>query len=255
MPFNPTDPDLGNDAVDAGMDVMTGGEPAAQLDQWINYALDELARRTSTIFGISATASAAAVRSGLGLAQDAIGGLVFTSPGLNRIVYAAAGVTTGTELARQAVVDTKATQSDLLNVYDGLLSPNVYNRNITWARRAVVVGDNGALGYVASKRALKQDFSAPEWTPEQMLQFPVLHYRYRAAVARERRGEGTAATEIGTIADDLHDLGLTEFVIYEDGIATGVHYELIGLAAMWLAQKAYELAADNAARLDALEGE
>lgn len=127
-------------------------------------------------------------------------------------------------------------------VLDGLslgqLNPGVYGRNITWTRRAVWIGDNGELGYASSKRATKQNFEAPDWTVEQLMSVPILHYRYRAAVYRERAGGRHAAVEIGTIADDLHTLGLWEFVIYEDGKPEGVHYELLGLAALWLAQEA-----------------
>ena len=143
------------------------------------------------------------------------------------------------------------------SAYNGNLAAGVYDRPITWTRRAVWVGNNGQIGWASSKRATKQNFAAPEWTPEQLMQIPILHYRYRAAVNAERRGEGRAAIEIGTIADDLHALGLWEFVTYEgrgeDAKPEGVHYELLGLAALWLAQRAYELAADNARRLDALE--
>ena len=120
------------------------------------------------------------------------------------------------------------------------------------------------MGIVAADA--KRDFEAPDWTVEQMCQVPILHYRYRAAVAAQQAGEiERAAVEIGSIADDLHELGLWEFVIYEgrgeDAVPAGIHYELLSLAALWLGQRLagmhLELAASHAAlaqRVTALEG-
>lgn len=43
----------GPDATAAGFYTSTGTEPAADLDAWVNYALDKIAQRTSAITPIS----------------------------------------------------------------------------------------------------------------------------------------------------------------------------------------------------------
>lgn len=137
---------------------------------------------------------------------------------------------------------------------DGRLNASVYGREITSTRRSAWISSGGDLGYASSSRYKKQDFSDPELTLEQVLGIPVTLYRYRKAVAAERRGEGKAATEIGTIAEDLHDLGLWPFVMYVEGKPVGVHYELLALAAIRGVQHLAMRQDDLDRRLSALEG-
>ncbi|NYD65981.1 hypothetical protein [Agromyces atrinae] len=141
----------------------------------------------------------------------------------------------------------------LPNLEAGRLSPLPWDRPITWTRRAAYMGNNGQilLGHVESTRASKTDLANVEWTREQLQAIPVLHYRYIAELQKQAEDpDYHVSLELGTIAEDLHDLGLWEFVHYEghgeSAIPSGVHYELLGLAALRLAQLQGE-------RLDALE--
>lgn len=147
----------------------------------------------------------------------------------------------------------------------------VWVRDVSaYTRAAVWMGFPGQvlLGFAPSTRASKTDIRAVDLTLEQLRAIPVIFYRYLAAIAREKDEPGfKAATEIGTIADDLHELGLWPFVMYEqdkhgrtvidkrtkDAIPRGVHYELLGLAAIRLGQLAHDRLDDLEQRLAKIE--
>lgn len=141
---------------------------------------------------------------------------------------------------------------------DGRLNSVVYGREITSTRRSAWVQSNGLLGWASSSRHKKQNIRPAELTLEQLRAIPVVLYRYRRAVAAERAGSiDHAPTEIGTIAEDLHDLGLWQFVSYEghgeDAKPAGVHYELLALAALSLGQQLADRIDRIEERLAALE--
>lgn len=139
------------------------------------------------------------------------------------------------------------------NIANGLLNAAPWDRNITWTRRAAWLGNDGSitLGNTSSTRATKQNIRPADLARDALRAIPVVLYRYKAEVRKERRrGDYRAATEIGTLADDLHALGLWQFVIYEgrgeDAVPVSVHYELLGLAGIALAQ----ILADDYDRLE-----
>lgn len=107
------------------MALVAGAAAANTLDTEINLTRDYIAQRTNTVTPISnggtGATNASAARTALGVpataaaigaAADGIGtGLRFTSPGFNRLVYDAPGVTGGTELARQDDVSSRVSKS------------------------------------------------------------------------------------------------------------------------------------------------
>ncbi|MCI2959555.1 hypothetical protein MN032_17865 [Agromyces atrinae] len=143
--------------------------------------------------------------------------------------------------------------TSIQNLEAGKFSTLPWDRPITWTRRAAWLGNNGEIliGHTDSTRAVKQDIEPVEWTTEQLRAIPVLHYRYIVEVQKQIEDPTYhVALELGTIAEDLHDAGLWEFVVYEGhgaaAVPVGVHYELLGLAAIKLSQHAHD-------RLDAFE--
>lgn len=133
-----------------------------------------------------------------------------------------------------------------------------YNNDITSTRRAAWLQADGTLGHASSSRYKKQDMRPAELTLEQLRGIPVILYRYRKAVAAERAGTiDHAPTEIGTIAEDLHALGLWQFVMYEghgdEAKPVGVHYEILSLAALSLGQQLADELDTIKERLDRLE--
>ena len=256
---------IGDAAAAAGMAVLTGGEDAATLDEEVNRTRDYIAQRTSTVQpvnkGGTGATSAAAARANLGAAAAADVATSLAGKAATGHKHTTGDITSGVlPIARggtgaSSIDGARASLDVAPNIaYYGGFRRDVWDRNITGQRRSAWIEDAGGtinLGHTASTRASKQNIRPVGLTEQQLRAIPVVLYRYRAEVDRERSEPGyRAATEIGTIADDLHDLGLWHFVVYEgrgdDARPVSVHYELLGLAALALAQQL-------AGRLDALE--
>lgn len=112
---------------------------------------------------------------------------------------------------------------------DGKFAPGVYDRGLGTNTRAAYIREDGALGYRTSSRRFKTDIETFTPDAEALRQIRAVVYR--------RTDEG-AGIEHGVIAEELHDLGHHWLVIYdEEGKPLSVAYELIGLAALALAQQ------------------
>lgn len=102
--------------------------------------------------------------------------------------------------------------------------------------------DGGRVGHVPSSRRFKQDEAPAMLDPAQLLALQLVTFRYIAAV--EELGDD-ADHEIGLIAEDVHDLGMTWLVYYDaDGLPYGIRYERLALALLPMVQS---LCADVAA--------
>jgi hypothetical protein len=110
-------------------------------------------------------------------------------------------------------------------VFGGLLDSNdTYSNEITTTRRAMWMSSAGVFGYAPSSRTKKQDITSATLDPEAILSIEPKLFRYIKAV--EEFGED-APTELGMIAEDLHDAGLTHLDDYDDdGIIQGIHYSM-----------------------------
>ncbi|KAK2701927.1 hypothetical protein QYM36_019428 [Artemia franciscana] len=161
----------------------------------------------------------------------------------------------------QALIDSafSSRDADISYVQAGNMTSAVYNRDLGGVtRRATWVSNGGALGYASSLREHKQDIAPAGLAREVLTQIPVVQYRYKAQVALQQQNpEHHVAVEIGTLADDLHALGLWQFVTYDghgEGAAPqGVHYELLGLAAIALGQILADELDTVRERLDSIE--
>lgn len=113
----------------------------------------------------------------------------------------------------------------------GLRSTGVYNNLLTSSFRVVYVSSvngPGDLGYVPSSRQFKQDIADAELPPEVWRALRLVTFRYIAAVAE--LGD-QAEVEWGLIAEEVHDLGLTWLVDYDEfGKPFGIKKESIALA-------------------------
>jgi len=111
--------------------------------------------------------------------------------------------------------------------------------------QTVVTNASGYLGYASSTKRVKQDIKKADITAAQGLALVATSFRYKKDV--EDLGEDAQPT-IGLIAEDLHDAGLTQFVIYDaKGKPLGIHYERAWIALIPVIQ-------DIDTRLKKLEG-
>ena len=134
-----------------------------------------------------------------------------------------------------------------VNVGGYVYTPAGYGYDITYTRRSAWLGNDGRLGYASSSREKKTNIRDAKIDPKAVLAIVPRLFKYRAEVAKNRKDpDYEAATEFGAIAEELHDLGLTEVVFYEDGKPAGIHYDLLGLLAIVAAQSVNT-------RVDALE--
>jgi hypothetical protein len=125
-----------------------------------------------------------------------------------------------------------------------LRADGVYSLGLgTW--QSVVTNATGYLGFASSTKRVKQDIKKADITAAQGLALVATSFRYKKDV--EDLGEDAQPT-IGLIAEDLHDAGLTQFVIYDaKGKPQGIHYERAWIALIPVIQ-------DIDTRLKKLEG-
>jgi hypothetical protein len=154
---------------------------------------------------------------------------------------------------------------------DNLGQVRIRHDKISGVLGVVLRQDSGGILYLtSSSRRYKVGITDHELDLDALRQIRSVRFRDltgikdAAIAAAEARGEVPtdadveAATEgaswyYGAIAEEVHELGLTELVTYEDDPdhpgrqrPNGLRYELFGLAAM-------QLVRDQAARIDALE--
>jgi len=237
---------IGDDAAAAGMELVSGSTDLVKNGaDHHNLTRDYIAQRTNAVTpvekGGTGATTAAQARTNLGAASTS-------------------SVSAAAAAAAAAQSTANGAQSDATKARTGDLDIAVWNREVTWTRRAAWLGNNGLveLGYASSLRAHKQNITPVAFPLDTLRRIPIVTYRYRAEVAKERRQDGyRAATEIGTLAEDMHELGLWPFVVYEgrgdDAKPVAVHYELLALAALDYAQQLHDRLAQLEQRLTDLE--
>lgn len=117
-------------------------------------------------------------------------------------------------------------------------APNSYNFDITYTRRTAWLGNDGRLGYASSSRDKKIGIrDADEERLARLLDVVPKSFYYRAEIARRTRlrindgADYTPEREVGLIAEELHDAGLQEFVIYDEhGKPEGIEYGMLTVA-------------------------
>lgn len=126
-----------------------------------------------------------------------------------------------------AVSDLGVGGTSTLNVINSL---STYSRNVTGSGsyRVMYVNINGEIGYVPSSMRFKTHVAEAEFDASAILAIRLVTYRYLAAV--EQMGEN-APVEWGAIAEELHDLGLTWLIDYdEDGLPFSLRQDRVWVA-------------------------
>jgi hypothetical protein len=137
----------------------------------------------------------------------------------------ATAVNTGNVTATGTVSAGGAVSGSTGTFHGGVKSTDVYNRLVSGSPYKVqYVDSSGQMGYVPSSRRYKRDIvTATLDVRSIMAELRVVTFRYLGAV--ELSGK-EAAVEWGVIAEEIHDLGLTWLVDYnEEGNPDGVKHE------------------------------
>lgn len=106
---------------------------------------------------------------------------------------------------------------------------------------AVYISSSGVIGKGASTRTVKKDIVDAQIDTDAVLQLRVRNFVYDSS-----KVESDGSVQLGVIAEELVDLGLEEFVFFEAGKPSGVHYEKLALALLPVVQM-------QQARLDLLD--
>lgn len=118
-----------------------------------------------------------------------------------------------------------------------IVTPAGYALDITYTRRAAWLGNDGRLGWASSSREHKTNIRNAKLDPTAILKIVPRLFNYRAEVEKHKDDpDYKVATEFGAIAEELHDLGLWQVVVYEDDKPVGIHYDLLGLLAIQAAE-------------------
>lgn len=129
------------------------------------------------------------------------------------------------------------------SMYNG----QVYNQTNTG--RAVYVASNGLFGIGSSSERFKKNIKDANLDTAAILQIAVKHFNYKKSFDQD-----DTTTHLGVIAEDLVNLGLDDFVFFdENGNADGVAYEKLALAALAVIQQQQTQLDAIEARLTALE--
>ena len=240
---------IGDDATAAGIPIMTGNEQAKTLDTEINLTRDEIARRgrravTPIAEGGTGATTASGARAALG-AQPVIGYTPARVDGPNMARFQWDGGP-GRMLiyVDSTLLGQIALTSDLnsAGVYEGNLSPNIYNRATSGQWRSLAVQSNGVLAQTASARRFKENIAPLDVTDEQLAALQFVTFDWIA--------DGTG--DVGVIADDVEKVLPWAVFHDDDGDILGVHYDRLSLALLPALQRLLTRAADAEQRHDDL---
>lgn len=142
-----------------------------------------------------------------------------------------------------------------------LYTPSGYAFDITYTRRAAWLGNDGRLGYASSsldKKELVTDVDLPD--PLVILEISDAYYVYKAELAKRDDPENPnydpdykVHLEYGHIAQWLHDAGLWQAVVYEDGEPIAIHDNVLAGFAIRAAKYVWQEHLKLEARVTALE--
>lgn len=185
------------------------------------------------------------------LADGTLRALIDSLPAsIAAIIATAVSTTTLTVSGNATVGGTITGGGDIRSSGGYLVSPAGPAFDITTGRTAAWWrNSDGRLAFASSSREKKTNIRDSDVDPLAVMDLAVRAFNYRAEVAKrddpdypEYEGpEYHVALEFGLIAEEAHDLGLWQVVIYKDHWKPiGIHYELLGLLAVKATQHVWQ---------------
>jgi hypothetical protein len=234
---------IGDDADAAGMETLAGTEDLRDTYIEHNRTRDYLANHQA-----SGTHDAAAINAGtLDLAR------------IPTITNAKIDTVASSKVTGQWTGDIETPWSLKLTGAAGILAPAIYDQSVAgmggW--RSLNVAANGVFGGLTSSARFKQDIETADIPRATLRQLRVVCFRYIADVEH-----GDDLPQIGLIAEEVHELGLTWLVDYDaDGAPYALNDRAFPFIALLLAQDAEDridtlttTVYDLIARVQQLEG-
>lgn len=249
MPENYTGSE-GTAAAADGMAVTDGNEDRRQGWLAINKTRDYIVSKGAAVLS-AAKAYADQKVAAISLAWDAISGKPTHYPSRSDIVVRPPGTGGTVEDAVNSIFNLANSKigSGGGTITGGLFMPNL--TAVTSSYVAVFRNGDGRIGISPSARKFKKDITPRTYTLDDLHRIRVVSYRLRSWVF----GDEDAPVDVGVIAEELIDGGLSEFVVFDDeGKPLSVHYERLALVAIGALQELAHGVDLLAQRLDALEG-
>lgn len=236
---------------------MDARTPVDELER-LNYELKSLSDRIDTLAAPSGTMRYQTVRKLQELVEniqqqldDYIANDAYTKAQVDEKVFHPGGIQPTSVTASGAVSGASLTSAGPLTAAGFVTLPGVLahaNPNF----RTLTTGDNGEIGISSSSERYKQDIEDADFSDETFLAIKARRFRYRSQVAEHG---AAAVTDVGFIAEELVDAGVTEPVFYDaKGRPEGINYDRLTPHLWIIVQRLLIERADILARLDVLEG-
>ena len=227
---------IGDDALAEGMTLVQGTQPANNMDEFENEGRDYIAQ-----FFRAAKQHAQDLFNSISLSWSSITDKPSTFPPATHSHDQLLSGSRRLGIVSDIGGEVGWTTNENVAFYRNFFLPSI--AAVTSSYRAMYINGDNRVGVTPSARKYKKDIQPKAYSLEAATALEVVNYRLRADVY----GSADAPVEVGVIAEQLVDAGLSEFVIYgNDGAVESVAYERLALVALGALREVE-------ARLNALE--
>lgn len=239
----------GTTAAQDGMTILDGTEDRRTGWLAINKTRDYIATKSAAVLAAAKAYTDQKVAA-ISLTWDAISGKPVHFGSRSDIVVRPPGTGGTVEDALNAIFNLAQSK---IGAGGGTITGGLFMPNLTAVASSYVAmfrNGDGRVGISPSARKFKKDIAPRVYTLNDLNRIRVVSYRLRSWVF----GSEDAPTDVGVIAEELIDAGLSEFVVFDgDGKPLSVHYERLALVAIGALQELAHGVDLLTQRLDALE--